>query len=117
MVAGKLIPPPRQAFAPCYRLVPATLTRFELGFSDTRPDLVKDLRANTAAARAGLREGDAIVKMTPLAGVRDNPSAEMAMEVRRGDESVSVRFLPRSEPAAGWQWQRVAGVPDSACKL
>ena len=117
MVAGKLIPPPRQAFAPCYRLVPATLTRFDLGFSDSRPDVVKDLRANTAAERAGLREGDVIVTMTPLAEVRENPSAEVAMEIRRGDQTLAVRFLPRSDPAAGWQWQRVPGVPDSACKL
>lgn len=117
MTTGQLLAPPVQAFAPCYRLVPATLTRFELGFSEARPDLVRDLRAGTAAERAGLREGDVIAAMTPLAEVRDNPAAEMVMQVRRGDQVLPVRFIPRSDPAAGWQWQRVAGVPDRACKL
>lgn len=117
MMAGKLIAPPQQAFAPCYRLVPAMLTRFELGFSDTRRDVIKELRAGTAAERAGLREGDVIVAMTPTAEVRDHPTAEMMMEIRRGDQTLPVRFTPRSDPVAGWQWQRVAGVPDRACKL
>lgn len=117
MTAGKLLAPPTQAFAPCYRLVPATLTRFELGFSDTRRDVIKDLRAGTAAERAGLREGDVIVAMTPTAEVRDNPAAEMLLEIRRGEQTLPVRFTPRSDPAAGWQWERVAGVPDRACKL
>lgn len=117
MTAGSLIAPPQQAFAPCYRMVPAKLTRFELGFSDTRRDVIKDLRAGTAAERAGLREGDVIVAMTPTAEVRDNPAAEMVLEIRRGDLTLLVRFIPRSDPVAGWQWERVAGVPDSACKL
>lgn len=117
MTAGQLLAPPAEAFAPCYRLVPATLTRFELGFSEARPDMVRDLRAGTAAERAGLREGDVITAMTPLAEVRDNPAAEMVLEIRRGDQTLPVRFIPRSDPAAGWQWDRVAGVPDRACKL
>lgn len=117
MTAGKLLAAPAQAFAPCYRLIPATLTRFELGFSDARRDVIRDLRAGTAAERAGLREGDVIVSMTPTAEVRDDPAAEMVLEIRRGDQTLPVRFIPRSAPAAGWQWERVAGVPDRACKL
>lgn len=117
MVAGKLLGPPDEAFAPCYRLVPATLTRFELGFSDSRPDMIKDLRPGTAAERAGLREGDVILSMTPLSDVRDNPAAEMVLEIRRGNSTLPVRFTPRSDPAAGWQWERAAGVSDRTCKL
>lgn len=117
MTAGRLLEPPAQAFAPCYRLVQATLTRFELGFSDSRRDVIKELRVGTAAERAGLREGDVIVAMTPIAEVRDNPAAEMVLEIRRGDQTLPVRYTPRSDPAAGWQWQRVGGVPDRACKL
>lgn len=117
MTAGKPIAPPKKAFAPCYKLVPATLTRFELGFSDTRQDLVTDLRAGSAAALAGLLEDDQIIEMTPTAEVRRDPTAKMRMQIRRADQDITLRYFPRSNPVTGWQWERATGVPDDVCKL
>jgi hypothetical protein len=69
--------------------------RFELGFDFERSRASKKivgLRAGSAAARAGLREGQ------PLAGAAfsGNPNEEATIRIREGDAEKVVTFFPRS---------------------
>ena len=117
MTAGKIVIPPATSFGPCFKLFKTQSRPFDLGFDEMRLGVVKDLRPGSAAAQAGAREGDTIVSMTPLSEVRDKPDAEITLTVRRGEQILPVRYLPRGTTVENWQWRRVAGVPDSRCRL
>ena len=41
----------------------------------------------------------------------------LTLEIARGDETLTLTYLPRGETVQAWQWERVEGVPDSACAL
>ena len=119
MVAGKMLTPHTKSFAPCLRAEPAKDRPFELGYDMSvlvgMP--VKNLVAESAAARAGLRNGDVVLDATNLSVVQDDPAAEMAVKVRRGTEDLSFRYLPRGEAVDAYRWVRVPGVADSACRF
>ena len=117
MVAGKLIVPPATTFAPCYQMVPASLRPFDMGFDGMRPGVVGGLREGSAAARAGLREGDIVIKSTPTSQLREDPAMMAEVEVMRDGKPLAIRYLPRGAPVKGWQWQRVPGIPESDCRL
>ncbi|WP_218570840.1 hypothetical protein [Sphingomonas carotinifaciens] len=117
MVAGKTIVPPQGTFGPCFRLEKTTARAFDLGFDEMRLGVVKDLRAGSRAAEAGLREGDPIVSLTPIGKLRNDPAARADVVVRRDGKEMPLRFSPYSAPVEAWQWARVPGIADSACKL
>ncbi|MEA1676662.1 hypothetical protein [Nitrospirillum sp. BR 11163] len=68
MLRGELIVPPEGAFGACFTRHAATHPRPELGMSEdsflVAPYTVTGLAPDSAAARAGLKEGDAIVSFT-----------------------------------------------------
>jgi predicted metalloprotease with PDZ domain len=117
MVAGRLIVPPQNSFGPCFRPVSAPERAFDLGFDEGRLGVVTNLRAESAAAAAGVKEGDTIVAMTPLREVRSDSDRLMELTIKRGDQQLRLSYAPRGLPVASWHWIRVPGVPDAACKL
>jgi predicted metalloprotease with PDZ domain len=121
MLAGKLIVLPSDAFGPCFRREEATYPQFELGFDPasltSSPRVVKGLAAGSAAARAGLRDGDEIATAVVLDRFQSDPDADLTLHVRRGGEALDVTYRPLGESAPGWRWIRVPGVPDQACSI
>jgi S1-C subfamily serine protease len=117
MVAGKLIVPPAETFGPCFKPVSKAEQPFDLGFDEMRLGVVKDLRPDSAAAKAGIREGDAILSMTPLDAVRNDPQKKMELKLKRGNEEINVSYLPRRVPVPAWHWVRDHSVPDNDCHL
>lgn len=77
--------------------------------------IVRGLVAGSAAAQAGLRNGDHIVRPVPQDGIQADQTASMYLLVERDGKTLSIDYLPRGETVDAYQWQRIAGVADSAC--
>jgi len=118
IVRGARAEPPSDAFGPCFVRMPRSFAQFELGFNErgslAEPRAIRGLVADSAAARAGLVEGDEIVSVDSSFLV---PDKEAVVTVRRGGQRVVVRYLPaRPGPKRdGFEWVRASGVPDDQC--
>lgn len=117
MAAGKTIVPSANAFGPCFALTRGEARPFVLGFDDMRLGVVKNLIPDSPAAKAGVKEGDTIVSLTPLKDVRDDPAKVMDLTLRRDGQEVKVSYLPRGAPVPAWHWERNAKIPDGQCRL
>jgi predicted metalloprotease with PDZ domain len=120
MLAGATPLPSSDAFGPCFRRSTRELKRFELGFNPVvlvEPNrIVRDLVPGSAAAAAGLRNGDEILKPVPQDAIQGNQQAYMKLQIRRGDAEFEIAYQPRGEAVSAWQWERVAGLDDQECR-
>ncbi len=78
-----------------------------------RDRVIRGLRPDSNAARAGLREGDEVIERT--LPDQEDPNRELTFTVRRGIEQ-AIRFTPEGRSAKAHRWTRVPGVPDSSCR-
>lgn len=118
---GAMPLPASDAFGPCFRRTTAKLRRYELGFA---PDvlaqpkrIVRGLVPGSAAALAGLRDGDEIVDPVPQDGIQGEQAERIQLKIRRDDKVFSVTYLPRGETVDAWQWERVPQTDGSRCAL
>jgi hypothetical protein len=120
MLSGKLIVPPSDAFGPCFERRSVPLRPFELGFDQSSlidpPQPVTGLVPGSAAARAGLENGDLILERVPLYEAQNEPEKALTLELRRDGEAMEIEYLPRGAPVDGYQWFRRRGVPDGECR-
>jgi predicted metalloprotease with PDZ domain len=122
MVAGGVILPESDDYGPCFRRVPAPIRRYELGFTPkTLPDRraeVMELVAGSEAAKAGLKTGDVMtMPVITTEGAKRDPQQTLTAPVTRDGRAFEVTWLPRTAATFdAWQWERVAGVPDGACR-
>ena len=117
MAAGQLIVPPEGSLGPCFRPVRYAARPFELGFDMMRLGVVADLLPNSAAANAGLREGDTIVSITRLNELQGDPDRMMEMVIERDGQRTPVTYAPRGAEVEAWRWERIADAPDAQCGL
>jgi hypothetical protein len=122
MLVGGIVLPDSDAYGPCFRRVDARLRRFELGFTVDRkpagtPVTVRALVVGSEAAKAGIRDGD-VIALPPITseGPRRDPHAMITAKVTRDGKIFPVIWSPRGETVDGYQWERVSGVPESACR-
>ncbi|WP_426700744.1 peptidase M61 [Rhodanobacter sp. Col0626] len=108
MMRGKLVVLPPDAFGRCFRRVTRPLRRYELGFT---PDvlieprrIVRGLIPGSEAARAGIRNGDEIVKPVPQDGIQADQHARLELKIRRGAQAMDISYLPRGEVVDAYQW-------------
>ena len=118
---GEIPLPEPDAFGPCFTRTQAELRRYELGFDTAvlaEPvRIIRGLQPGSAAAEAGLQNGDEILQPVPQDHLQGSQDMTLTLEIRRGDAVFDVTYLPRGETVPAWQWERVEGVPDSACAL
>lgn len=122
MLAGGLIVPPSDAFGPCFRRVVRKIPRFDLGFSMKSlplfgPKIIQGLRPGSAAAAAGLRDGDRVSYAAALDDVQSRVTQTLTLHVTRDGKKFTITYLPRGKRVDAYQWERVPGVPQSACKV
>jgi membrane-associated protease RseP (regulator of RpoE activity) len=109
--------PPADAFGPCFTRVPSAVPVFELGFDERRsraaPPAIRGLVARSAAARAGLVEGDRLVS---LDSARLDPTTPAEVTIERAGQPVTLRYLPARAGAtrAGFRWVHAAGADAGA---
>ncbi|HKD23954.1 MAG TPA: hypothetical protein VKB71_18180 [Rhizomicrobium sp.] len=112
MLSGALVLPDSDAFGDCFRRTTAPLRRYELGF-DTKvliepTRIVRGLVAGSAAERAGVRNGDEIVKPVPQDAIQADQNATLTLLVRREGKTLPFTYLPRGETLKAYQWERTS---------
>ena len=121
MMAGKLVVPSSAAFGRCFARTTAPLRRYELGFDSAvlmEPSrVVRGLVPFSAAARAGLRNGDRIVKPVPQDAIQADQSATLTLLIARGGKTFPITYLPRGAGVQAYQWRRRPSVPERRCGL
>lgn len=119
MLAGTPPLPESDAFGPCFRRTQRPLRRYVLGFEPgvltEQRRIVRGLIAGSNAERAGLREGDEILRPVPQDGIQGNQTQLLRLEIRRDGRDFPLSYLPRGETVQAWQWERVPGVPAARC--
>ena len=121
MMAGKLVVPPSDAFGPCFAREAVPYRYFELGFDSasltTTPRKVRGLVPGSAAAAAGIQEGDEITTAVVLDAIQGDADAELTVHLKREGRTFEVTYLPRGKVVEGYRWTRIASVPDTACGI
>ena len=117
MLAGAEQLPASDAFGKGFRRTTAKLRRFELGFDpkvmNQNPRIIRGLIPDSAAAQAGIRDGDEIVKPVGLDSVQEDQKKMITLRIRREGTEFDATYLPRGETMDAWQWERVPGVADA----
>lgn len=94
---------------------------YELGFDNASLNgaskIVRGLVKGSAAAAAGLRDGDEVIAFSDPLDLQRELDKNMVLTVRRGGERLRIEYPPRGEPVDAYKWERVSNVPDSECKL
>jgi len=121
MLDGAVVLPDPDAFGPCFRRITRPLRRYELGF-DTKvliepARIIRGLIPGSAAQRAGLQDGDRILKPVPQDGIQGNQTEQLTLSIKREEKTFTITYLPRGETVQAYQWERVPGSPDGACLL
>ncbi|MDG3439280.1 hypothetical protein [Nitrospirillum amazonense] len=115
MLNGALVLPDDDAFGPCFTRTTAPLRRYQLGFDPEvliQPKrIVHGLIPGSAAADAGLREGDEIVKPVPQDMIQGNQQATLTLQIRRDGQVFPITYLPRGETVQAYQWARRLDAP------
>ncbi|MGC6330313.1 peptidase M61 [Rhizorhabdus sp. FW153] len=118
-LAGAMPLPASDAFGPCFRRSTAKLRRYELGFATdvlAQPKrIVRGLVPGSAAALAGLRDGDEIVDPVPQDGIQGEQTELLRLRIRRGAREFPVAYLPRGETVEVYQWVPAADKMDEDC--
>ncbi|MGA3238825.1 MAG: hypothetical protein ABSG03_21310 [Bryobacteraceae bacterium] len=121
MLRGDPVLPASSAFGPCFRRTAKMLRRYELGFEPKvliePARIVRGLIPGSAAERAGLRNGDHILKPVPQDGIQGDQTALLHLEILRDGKQFPLDYLPRGETVEAYQWERVPGIPETACAL
>jgi hypothetical protein len=102
MMAGDTLVPDPDAYSPCFRRVAAEIRRYQLGYDQKR------------AAVDGVVDG--IVLRTNTDGAQRDPQRDLTVKITRDGRTFPITYLPRGEPAPGWQWEAVGGMPDRSCR-
>ena len=121
MVAGTVLVPPENAFGPCFKPAKHRERPYILGFDQAslsgERKVIRGMVAGSAAATAGLREGDVVVEADDVLEVQKDSENLMKLKVKRGDNVVAIEYLPRGEPIDSYRWERVSSVPDTQCRI
>lgn len=108
MMSGKPVVLDSDAFGACFQRTQKPMRRYDLGFDPTvlvQPKrIIRGLVPGSAAAEAGLKDGDEILKPVPQDGIQADQTARLKLQIRRGDKVFDVSYLPRGETVPTWQW-------------
>jgi len=121
MMSGALIVPASDAFGPCFRRVVKKIPIFDLGFAMQSlplfgPKIIQGLRPDSNAAKAGLRNGDRVSYAAALDVIQTDVHHKLTLHVTRDGRTFAITYLPRGKRVDAYQWERVPGVAQSACK-
>lgn len=75
------------------------------------------LATGSAAAAAGLREGDELLNLAAIEAAEDaGTGAMLQLSIRRGEETLAIAYSPWGPQVTGMQWVRTEA-PEAACGI
>ncbi|MFT4198442.1 MAG: PDZ domain-containing protein, partial [Pseudoxanthomonas sp.] len=117
MLSGETLVPAEDAFGPCFERTSTTVPRRDLGFDEfsllVRPRVITSLVPGSAAARAGLEEGDVV---TSFSGVHERiahsaPNVTLEPSVRlqvlRDGHPLQIAYSTLGEPVQRYRWNLI----------
>jgi len=120
MTSGQTLMIPPSSHAPCFKVVSQPHRIFEMGFVRSTPNsdaVVSELKPDSAAARAGVRNGDQIIRSPDTTKARFDDSAEISVELERNGKKFTATYIPRGAMVDAYHWERQPGVDSAACKF
>jgi hypothetical protein len=121
MLDGAAPLPTSDAFGPCFERISQHIRCYELGFATAvlteSPRIVRDLIPGSAAAKAGVRNGDEITRAVGQDQLQGEQDGILTLQLQRDGKPLTVSYKPRGETVPTWQWKRKQGVSDSTCSL
>lgn len=109
MLKGSVPLPSSDAFGSRFERVSKPLRRYELGFEPAvlaeSPRIVRGLISRSAAERAGVRNGDKIVKPVPQDAIQGEQDGILTLQLHREKQEFTISYKPRGEEVPAWQWQ------------
>jgi hypothetical protein len=113
---GEEVVLPKGVLGHCYRAGTGQYVAFDLGFDGAATQMSKTgevvgLEPGGPAERAGVKPGDVID-----ADYRDGHSeVPVVLTVKRGTETLHLKYAPKGVTYRGPTWTRVPGTPDDQC--
>jgi hypothetical protein len=109
---------PPDAFGPCFsrQTIRVVVPDFTFRRNESARRIVTSLRSESAAFQAGLRDGDEVTNQVDLGDIEKNPSEPIVLEIRRGEQARTIRYLPHSLAVESYEWTRVPRVPEEVCR-
>ncbi|GBR55219.1 M61 metallopeptidase family protein [Gluconobacter sphaericus] len=110
-LAGEKPVPASAAFGACFERYTTKLRRYELGFEPAvlaEPKrVVRGLVPNSAAAEAGLHNGDIIVTPVPQDQIQGEQNTKINLDILRNGQKLKITYLPRGEFVDVYQWRKI----------
>ncbi len=120
MLNGAAPLPASDAFGACFERVSRPMRRYELGFAPAvlteSPRIVRDLVLGSAAALAGVRNGDEITRPVGQDQIQGEQEGILTLQLRRDGQPLQVSYKPRGEVVPTWQWQRRRDNSTATCR-
>jgi predicted metalloprotease with PDZ domain len=120
MLAGGLMLPESDGFGPCFRRTVKKIRQFDLGFDNAsllgNVKTIKGLKPGSEAEKAGLHDGDTISYGVALDAVQAEVNRTLTLQVTRDGKTFPLTYLPRGAAVDAYQWERIAGLPETSCK-
>lgn len=76
----------------------------QLRFINSHDQVVTGVKPGSNAEKAGLRNGDVILKASSEWEAVDDENMHLVYQVRRGETELTIEFLPRGEKVPCWQY-------------
>jgi len=120
MLAGAVQLPAPDAFGPCFTRITKPMRRYELGFEPkvlTEPKrIVRGLVPGSAAALAGIRNGDEITQPVPQDLIQGQQDGILTLKLLRDAKPLVISYLPRGETVEAYQWTEKSCVKSPTSK-
>ena len=121
MLDGAAPLPSSEAFGPCFERFSQPMRRYELGFAPVvlteSPRIVRELVPGSAAAQAGVRNGDEITRPVGQDQIQGEQDGILTLQLQRDGKPLTVSYKPRGEAVPTWQWRRKPGTEALQCVL
>jgi len=109
---------PPDAFGPCFTHSWTQVVVPDFAFDRRTPDVqtVVSLVPASAAATAGLRNGDVVTTPVAAETLVSEQIEQMKLDVMRGGESLYLTYMTRPMVNESWEWSRVPDVSVAVCR-
>ena len=109
---------PPDAFGPCFTHSWTQVVVPDFAFDRRTPDVqtVVSLVPSSAAATAGLRNGDVVTTPVAAETLVSEQIEQMKLDVMRGGESLYLTYMTRPMVNESWEWSRVPDVSVAVCR-